>query len=477
MLWYRHDDLLKIGDHMKKAIQYAQTLSEEYSHLLEKKKLQVIFKEDKRDNYHSKYAGGTIDLQAKGGAAAVYAVRELIIGEKSGHLAECLGECHPKFALRPLWLKYYAKERVHEICQRMLELGYNALLLESGCEGLEIIHEYGIKIILKWDGNIPKGRFDYLFYEHKHKDIKSKQTQCEQVIAEVKELEKMGKPLIYYLSASDLAQAKRQSEWMNELCDEMGPKTLLAFSCVAGPPSENYLPMHPFWEKLRSTPDVSSTPLLPVFNLGNVGCGEGLWPMVNVKMMEKVFGQMHRHVFAGIMGLVNQMPNRAGLLDCCLWSASRFLWKGESVRRSVDTWCMANQPKMQYNFLFEKLEDLILDLQSLKIEDSKALAESLMARLKEVQVKLEAEEAKRLNKENLTLHDYFVFFEKDARRIVMQFLQKHAPAMMSLYHNDDSADGFWSISQRGGKLTILSEPNKGEPGSKMARIYGDNRIF
>lgn len=487
---------------MKKALEFAETLSIEYTHLLEGKTFQKVFKEHDNESYHSSYAGGTVKLQATGASASVFAVRELMIGKKSGHTAEYLGDFQPRFSLRPLWmscdcevdvngvkiyLPHYLVEdphKVHLMCCRLLELGYNALVFggsgkKSGSTDLEHlfqeIRQYGIKIILKCEdipGHLP---FDYLLKESKDFENKSKNTQLEKIVREVKKIESLGSPLIFYLDARTESEAQRQSRWMSELCDEMGVESLLAFpSVVEGK-------LHPFWEVLRVSPDVSSTPLLPVVNMGNVGCGDGLWPSLNLRLLNKVFGHMQRHVFAGVIGVINQLPKREGLLDCTLWAAAQFLWKRQRIEQAVETWFLAHHPEMEYSKYFEVIDDLVHEIHALKrmgertSEESKVIAESLIARLKEIQVKLEVEERKRLKKTGISLHDYFVYFERDARRLILQFLQKHHVALASLLNNDDAGEGFWTSGGKGGKVTVLEEPSKGT--GMMTRIYSDNRLF
>lgn len=499
---------------MKKAFDYAETLAQEYHHLPNRKALQKVFKEHQKESYSSAYAGGVVKLQATGSSASVYALRELIIGEASGRAGEVYGQCEPRFGLRPLWPECDSEVKIGEasiylphyllsdpgnistFCTRLLELGYNAVLLNRRRKSslgqgdvsfiLNTLREYGIKIILSIDGQVPDNLpFDFLFREAKGQDSKSKKTELEKLVAEVRELEKLKLKLIYYLPAKDEAEAEKQSGWMSQLMDECGPSTMLAFPCVAGPATENYLPLHPFWKKLGESPDVSATPLLPIVNIGGVGSGEGLWPALNVRVMDCVFARMDRHVFAGIIGLVGQLPKRDGLLDCSLWAASQFLWSGRRLERSIETWFAAHHPQMTYDRLFEMLDGVAVDLQALRgvtgelsQEESRSIAESILARLKEVQVKLEMTEKKALKRgDELTLYDYFVPFERDARRLVLQFLQRYHVAMASLVNTEDVQEAFWTQFQgtRSGKVTVLDVPHSGA--GKMKKIFADNRLF
>jgi hypothetical protein len=487
---------------MKKALEFAETLANEYSDLLDGKTLQKVFKDHPTDSYQSSYAGGTIKLKAMGAIAPAFAIRELIIGTRSGHNADYWGACEPKFKLRPLWIgcdtdvpigdcaigvPHYLienSENVETFCQRLIELGYNAVVFGKKGTDLKKAHadihalfrllrNYGVKTIIRIEDKVPDIECDYIFCESQKDRVRSKETEVERKLGEVKKLESLGKPVIYFLNAEGVDDAQRQKQWMSELCDEVGPKTILAFpGMVDGR-------LHPYWNTLREMPDASSTPLLPIVNIGNVGFGEGLWPSLNIHVLKKVFSQMRRHEFAGIIGIVNQLPKREGLLDCTLWAASQFLWRGEVLERSVESWFLAN--KWEYTLDFERVDRLVSDLQELRIKDelsadeAKASVESFVAQLKEIQVKLGIEERKKLKKDDLSFYDYFIYFERDARRLIVQFLQKHHVALASVLGNDDPGEGFWTLPPKAGKVDLLAEPNKGN--GVMSKIYYDNRLF
>lgn len=282
------------------------------------------------EEFHTFYAGGILRIDAGSDSALLLALQQVVTGLLSGHFAEFLGEFNPRFPLRPLKLPPgpYPKEWG----SRILRLGYNAVIVE-GSE-FSCFLEYGLKVFVSGNDLSQLKGADGIFWESSllnpefflHPKAKE-MTIAELVQEEMKKIEKeaKGKGVIYYIPAADEMVALQQASWLETLCDEAGNQTFISFPAVCGNPVYDHLKPHPFWEVLRRAPDVSSTPLMPIINIGAVCQGEGLWPSFSFDLMQERFD---RHHFGGIIGLCNEVPEKKGLLHLNLWVASMWMRHG-----------------------------------------------------------------------------------------------------------------------------------------------------
>lgn len=583
---------------MKKSAQLSKLLVRQYEKNRDKKSPHLILKTNQitdSEAFSCNYAGGIINLQADSDLAVIYGIHHLNIGLASGHFSEFLGDWRPRFALRPLWIgcdldvdlessshipvslrlpkllcgsevnglsgqngQGQGQRQLDRLCERVLELGYNAIVLgaldntsrastanfgHSGSGTIDIqaicthLHTYGLKVILK--PNKPSGRcpldaiqaasiqqyiknflekvpyFDYLLWEGDflHPDCflhpsAAEATQLELVQAEValvekaltesKEGEKPPPSLIYYVPSPDLSTAEQQVAWLQELCDRVGNKTIIAFSAVSGEPWSDHQPPHPFWESLRKSPDISSTALMPIINTGAARQGDGLWPTLTLDLSERYLTRCTRHQFAGAITLVNHLPEKGALLDCSLWVCSQMLWKNRSAALLAETWFSAERPDFDYLYFAEslrKVRELAVELsfiRSLRNErhrdllsqtESRAMADSFLARLRELQILFECSEKKTKkhthNRGSVVrprCNDYFSYFARDAIRLVAYFMQCFQVTLPHIRKEEDVWEGFWTKSKQGStysasKPVFLETPQRGVPGTVMERIY------
>lgn len=357
--------------------------------------------------------------------------------------------------------------------------------------------------------NIPC--FDFIFWESslltpeftqhtKAKDL----PLSEIVIAEAKLLEAAlphGIGLVFYLPANSTLSAKQQSLWMNSLCDEVGKDTIISFSAVAGHYLHDHLPSHPFWEQLRISPDISETPLLPVVNVGSVSQGEGLWPSLPFDLFEKYYSQLNRHRFAGIMSVTNRLPKSGGLLDCALWTSGQLLWRNVPSSQLMATWFSAYRPDWNFALnldILKSIRQMTIELSYLRSlmsessqdqmtsEEHRVITDSLLMRLKELQMRVERSYRKHLKKNEMTsLFEYMQCFVRDAQRIVHQFMQNSNLSISHMSGNEDHQVSFWMPIYTGtsqgvqspSKGTLLDEPRPGMEGSRMEAIFNENRLI
>lgn len=428
---------------------------------------------------------------------------------------------------------------LHRFCQRTLELGYNAIVfgiqstVAPTCVNIELdfivsfLHQYGLKVIVKphlKDINLKKcpidksytsfiknelhqlfkkaPAIDFLFWEAEFQTAESMQhvdaqemTEAELVRAEILSIEESishtNVSLIFYIPSQNKTQAFSQANWFPQLSDEVSDETVLAFSATAGSLTDGHLGPHPFWNSLRCSPDISSTRFLPIVNIGAVQQGDGLWPVLTLDTAQEYLSRCYRHQFAGVMGLIPQLPCLGALLDCNLWVSAQFLWKPQSPELLAETWFTAHRPDLNYGSvknLLKKVREMSLELNYLRSlnnekprdsvanDELRALAETLLIRLKHMQMVVEKMANTHGEKSiNPTWNDYFAFFARDAKRIIMHTLQGLRISSLTVRVEDDQQPGFWT-ELKNGSIQLLQEPFQGIPGSRMAQIYAESRL-
>lgn len=558
---------------MQKAKLSIENLSRKFSSILGKHAPELVWKapeEGKGEKFIISYQRGIVKIEGESLLAVAYGISQALLGLQSGHIAEYLGERIPRFPLRPLWVggnshvkltdnlgvsvpSFFSNLDFSELdrfCQRVIELGFNAILLGSREYAaatefqlssidfntlFSFFHEYGIKVLLKpmlIDQDLkrisagcplnPSDReklqsylkelqtfkhLDYLFWESSylfpdfvtHPGARDA-ILSEVVLEEVRVIEEvLSIPLIYYLPVPNFLFAKEQASWMLRFCDDVGEKTTIAFSSVAGNACLDHLPPHPFWEYLRQSTEISSTRLLPIVNVGSVLQGEGLWPAPSLDLLDNYYSRLYRHSFAGAIALVNTLPKEGGLLDCALWTASQCLWKESSPLLLAETWFQVYRSEWDFSLYWDclkKTREMIIELSLLRsltnemsrdlisTEECRAVTESLLSRLKILQMKADKLQRQNSKKTKLiSLTDYLTFFARDAQRIILYFLQCFNLSYPHLFNEDDLQDSFWTqfLSKSGhgvrsaAKVVFLEEPSRGNPGSKMETIFLESR--
>lgn len=488
------------------------------------------------EEFEAHFAGGKITLKAHGYLGAIYGLQAMQTALSSGHLACFLGHSSPHFKLRPIELNEDIKNisldpaKLHEFCKRVLELGYNSILVDQEnqpdiktlCTHLK---DYGLKIILKpfvhnqklkfspssklyqaslkeCFKNILDANFDFLFWDShwQHPDFTHDPsaealTLPELVLAEARSLEAIFKNVIFYVPAADEHSAKQSAEWIPQLVDDLQQGTILAFSAVSGDFFLDFLPFHPLWEKLRHRIKPSSSSFMPIVNIGNLRQSEGFWPIFMHDFIDECISKCNNGNFVGILSLAKHLPSEGGVHECNLWVASQTMHRPQlSACLWQETWFSAFRPDWNYfNYapILNQIRLLSLQLNELlNLSDKKSqerlspqefrmIIESILAQINAIQIKLEKEEKRRIKKsEQTTFWDYFTYFANDVRKTILHILHCFN---LSIPHGIDEnvlKESFWTeYSPQSRRITFLSSPNKGLPGSRMSLIYQENRLF
>lgn len=382
------------------------------------------------------YRGYELHLHGDSILGLIFGFSQLKSALKGNYLAEFLGSHAPKFPLRPIWIGcerlYSLSESIQvalprwltlndlmnpsesceiaKFCCRLLELGYNALILgsrspekkfqveEGGRELLPLFalfHRYGIKVILKveWNGLLDSeertccpadlqyqmhllesfeeikwalSSIDFLFWEscHLHPSFDQPEsaldlTRLELIAAEEKLIERAlggSAGLIYYLNEHPSGSAPACAKWLQALCDEVEEGVVVAFSATCGDPRYDFLPINPLFGELRKSPDCSFTKMMPIVNAGSIGKGEGLWPVFSTRLVEQVGSYLYRHPFAGMIALANHLPAAGGVLDGSLWISSQVMWQSRSTSILAENWLLGNLPHWKSPMIAKALD-------------------------------------------------------------------------------------------------------------------------
>lgn len=429
---------------------------------------------------------------------------------------------------------------IERFCQVAISLGFNAIIFgEKNSENLKrcqsshetldfsvisaCLHAFGLKVIVKptWDlgecrsptnqayrkkildglkvfvSNRGDG-CDFIFWNSEIDHPSFLQSPDSRNIPAAELLEKemqmleeaLGKAasLIYCVPVS-LQTAQRRSKDLISLSQAAGSHTFLAFSAVCGPAYEDHLPPHPLWEMLRSFPYKLDTPLLPIVNLGGINQGEGLWPALPFDIYQRFFSKLYRHAFAGAISLVNHLPSERGILHGSLWIGGQMLWRERSADALAETWFYAFRKELnalRHLHVFAEVRRLILDLSALKSllvhkdqekissDECRTLAEHLIAVLQRLFIYMGKELSVSV------FSDYFLYFNRDARRIILSFLQQHHAPLAKLLVGSDSMDSFWTQTSHlygDAKVIFLDSPFVNPNDSKMIAVYRENRLL
>lgn len=439
------------------------------------------------------------------------------------------------------------QQQWQEFAMRILELGYNAVIFGQTVLGplpltqlplvefnsfCKVFRDFGIKIILKptfeWSTNglgccplnpaygkwltsslssyyeaVPQQ--DFLFWESYlqerdfFKDVRADDytlqelTQAEGALVEKALPAKIS--LIYSLPPG----AWKLAPWVSRFCHELGKKTIFAFGAGSGGYFQDHRSANPFWEQLRQGQEVN-TPLLPIVNMGGIFQGEGLWPAPSFDLIDKYFGRLYRHNFMGVVVLVNVLPLAGSLLDLNLWVAGQKLWRMLPTDQLTETWVHAFRPEWaiegltalfsearQVALQLSRLREIISDpaSQAISSQECRTMTESLVAIMRDLQLRVGKIERLSKKSQNPSLGEYFQCFSRDAKRGVVRFLQHFNLTSPYAMENEEHQESFWMPSGfKGDKDTpffskhhLLEKANRGIPGSSMEAIFKENRLW
>lgn len=431
-----------------------------------------ISNKGKREGFQLSYCAGKITIEVENHLAAAYALNRLSVALDSNQLAEILGKNDPYFSLRPLWFLDYNvlnfnEAKAEKVCRRLIEWGYNAICLGLNLEdldneslndslkSLEVFHQFGLKLIIKFQvpdtetlflntsyrkqfqkrlSKLKENKLDYLLWKGSFLNPSIRQQLAHHGMLhrdfareEVQFFENSFCGSLIYFVPFDRGISK-QEDWLPDFLDDVGKNTIIAFPAVAGHEIMDHLSSHPLWYQLRQCPDVSSTPLLPIINGGLIGQGEGCWPVLPLDIIERFVPRCYRHHFAGTLVLAKHLPGKEGWLDASLWISGQSQWSNLSSPLLAETWFAAFRSDINYPSIAPFLKDITwlvkglnrLRTEEIGSEESKALGDSLFAKLKALSSSFASEISSQSSRPKIS--DYLAVFQKEVQKTAAPFI-------------------------------------------------------
>lgn len=261
---------------------------------------------------------------------------------------------------------------------------------------------------------------------------------------------------------------------LKEIALNVDSKTWLAFSSRAGNPFLDHLKIHPFL-KNADPQEVKGLKLASLVNIGGVLQGGGLWPSVTLDLVQSVYPYLIDLNITPIP-CVHGLPQPGSFLEASLIIASKTFKGSRFPEKDLSVWLKETQCREDISTLKE-VRDLCVHLStmrallgeknrdSLSKDDTKLLALSVLSRLQRLQG---------------TSLDCLHFFLRDARRIVLHFIQSFNVTLNESME-DAGEKGFWTDFAIGagsgvrnlGKVTLLKTPQLNPDCPRMQKIYHD----
>ncbi len=285
-------------------------------------------------------------------------------------------------------------------------------------------------------------------------------------------------PLIFYPSAKDPRVVQRMAQWLEDLALDVGAGTTLAFSAVAGLPTDDHLPLHPFWQRIST---MNHAPLMPIVNVGAVEQGESLWPTYTDDRVAEVAAHATGPGFLGWMALAPSVPNAGCVLDANLWVAAQAFAGGRPASLLLEEWMRAQEllPSEELPIarrvrrVHLQLRELLAARASGEITDAepeRVRVQSLLGQLNEIALD---------SGETGGIRPLLPYFVRDSKRLLYQHMQANNISIPNVFSGDDMQESFWTQMAGGGshgisfgsEASLLPEPQRGAPGSVMERAY------
>jgi hypothetical protein len=475
--------------------------------------LQVSYPDDSNktslQSYHSQLWRGKLSVRAETPLSAAYGVCRSLIAWR-GQVTEWLGDQQPRYENRLLWiegdveikldpaltivlprhlvsssLSITLEERIVILCRKAIEMGFNGLILgalfaevlqsgdlpRSECLLIDqVIAGFGLRFFIMPLASDESIDYSTLFDVFPaccgvvYRCVKlAKQpestTQLEKLVMQVNCVRQAvpdSKELLCYLPQDILTcQKYRYSGVWSQLCDQLPGNTTLVFSATAADPPSLAVSMHPFWNELRCSLDVSGVPLLPLLNVGAIGCGGGLWPLSLANEIENTIAKCRRHYFSGVIAIIPAMPKDGSLAHSNLWVTAQRLWRGEaSASELMALWFDVYRPDVDYTKAMPLLTEataLALEVTSLfsvsiakSHEQWRAALESAFARLKNLSCQMWEELHHAVLASLPSLKDCFEPFYVEMRRLLFQLMLVQQVSLPQIVEDGDLSAGFWT---------------------------------
>jgi hypothetical protein len=438
----------------------------------------------------------TFYVKAYSSLGASYALSQLKTALQGNSRNPWLQDISPGFSQRWLWLvgkkklacmpgigidlpeelleKEHLGERVAALAERLISLGFNGIIFGafSSCPKasshgeifqklIEELRSFHIKVAIKLSSEtsfsqltnfLKRYSIDALLWESritKSAGLQSREAiQDELHLEELLALEKIaGKKdlkLLYSIAACAPFYAKRQPSLLAKLADDAGLATSLVFPSSSNHPTEDFSSLNPFFNTLYQREVANITPLLPIVNMGSVGCGAGLWPSIPLDLLTGHLPKNSSHAFDGAIILSESLPTPGTFLDAALWLAGHTLFFPKiPMHQLIAIWLAAHHPatdKEQWQkcitYNWQAIQDTLL---AQKLYQEGAATDSLFSFVERALANLQISKSLSGLSDSSMRHFY-----SDICRILSQALQGRYGALHKRLSEVEEGFGFWT---------------------------------
>lgn len=251
--------------------------------------LRLVRRQSTSERLEAQFRKGELTLTASDPWVEAFAVQTLAIALRSGHIGDFLGITEPRFELRAVKIDCEIEEDPETLLQWLIGCGFNCLIGDQIPQ--ELLGCYGMRPA-RW---VPLEK----------PDPKPFETRLEALAGQVQAHECDSRMNLFFTG-----KELRDAEWLPQLLDDMDRS-----SWFAADRSD------PFWDRLRTLPDTSSTPLVYV-----TSPSMGMVPSHS------------RQPIKGVVINLKSYPQDNQAFSKALWVAGQSLWWSLTPHELEATW-------------------------------------------------------------------------------------------------------------------------------------------
>lgn len=450
-----------------------------YQEILSRKALDLSCGKEKTDGYELEKKGSLVTLKANNPPSLACA---LAYYQKAPFK---VGKALDPYPLRCLWVKDKIVD-LDKAAKRILELGYNHLLLEGLVDPawIDQLAAWGLKVIVK--PVFPFDEQEGCPVDPSFKEKLVSQLHAYQKYPQLYFESMSSKPVfLHHPKARDFLFLDLVMEEL-KLVEHLTPKLIYATPKLK-PSQAKKLELETGKNTLLSSwhdDETDMESILPLVNGGLMKMGGGLWPVLNREALSSALEKMGSKL--GMIAVTQQLPGYGGFLDANLWSLGHALIRKEPLNVLVEEWFQATKPLLYHREVFRRLEHLTNDLiwmtrfnsemsrDKISNEESKALGAKCLSELNLLEEKVSP-----------ALYPLFQIFSKDARRILLHFSQCLNITLPNVLREQDEGPAFFTEIfttpgegiRSSAKVVLKDKPNADKLEGVMAEVYRENFLF
>lgn len=299
-------------------------------------------------------AANHVELTSASRLAEKYALSQLEVGLRSGHLGDLVGPHVALFSLRPIWV-----ERLPAV-EAVIFAGYNMVIVSEEAD-FASFRQNGVKVGLYLKN--PSAQVDHL-------DGKVDYLVCDEGV-------------LVQTALPTITLASRTSDNVQELSHKGKQGSFVAFYAMRGKK------LHPVFSEIAKATFMLQTRLLPLLEVDQLPLSETeVLSDFPLEAIEMVLGRQKGGRFAGAGCVTKSLSAPDALAYCPLWLIGQRMWRQVNVHGLLQMWLEGYHPDWLPLFnpeliqrLFWRKAEQDVEAASGELTDfAKAVAETFEAR-------------------------------------------------------------------------------------------------